>query len=27
MLQSIKEEEQTDFTTLHVIVGELKGIL
>jgi NAD-specific glutamate dehydrogenase len=27
MTQSIKEEEQTDFTTLHVIVGELEGIL
>ncbi|MGE4593906.1 MAG: NAD-glutamate dehydrogenase domain-containing protein [Gammaproteobacteria bacterium] len=27
MTQSIKEEEQIDFTTLHVIVGELEGIL
>jgi len=27
MTQSIKEDEQTDFTTLHVIVGELEGIL
>lgn len=27
MIQSIKEEKQTDFTTLHVIVGELEGIL
>jgi len=27
MLQSVKEEKQTDFTTLHVIVGELEGIL
>jgi len=27
MTQSIKDEEQMDFTTLHVIVGELEGIL
>ena len=27
MMLSVKEDEQVDFATLHVIVGELEGLL